>query len=218
MHSSSPASCIRVLCRRGTDKTGSKAWSAAFCCPVFVHLRVWLVRQLSVFANEYVANVRLCRTSLTLTDSLLAPTVAHIYCNLMGLPDPASAAERHPRKRLGESTPNLSKALAQRLGQSFTLRTSSASLPLRAQLCHGPNLVCSGGLGFGDSLYCTLPLLHWQINQTDTGLLPFCRIPASYSRYTVRCWSQLSTGVTREHVSLKNALKLHENISATAQL
>ena len=36
------------------------------------------------------------------TGSLLPPTVAHIFCNIMGLPQLGSHLELYPRRRLGE--------------------------------------------------------------------------------------------------------------------
>ncbi|KAK0565958.1 CAAX prenyl protease [Tilletia horrida] len=37
------------------------------------------------------------------TNSILAPIICHSFCNMMGLPDIASALEEHPKRRTGEN-------------------------------------------------------------------------------------------------------------------
>lgn len=80
--------------------------------PVHVHDPVWLVRGVPLCQDWCVwrspPSCRLGPRRLTwrflstplLAGSVLPPLFAHIFCNSMGLPQPASACARHPYKKL----------------------------------------------------------------------------------------------------------------------
>ena len=81
-----------------------------YCCPpsYYIHMCALICIWVCVFMTLFSAAFQLIYTTIfgmlasflfLRTGSILPPFSAHVFCNIMGLPDPVYEVQRHPRKK-----------------------------------------------------------------------------------------------------------------------